>query len=121
MKLDTLWKQGLPGYRGHAQAPQGRVDVTVIGGGFCGLSAALALARRGANVAVLEARGDVAAEASGRSSGHVNNGLAVDYAALAAEAAPFGGVKDSGYGREGSTHGLAEYMHIKYLCQGQLD
>lgn len=84
MKLDTLWKQGLPGYRGHAQAPQGRVDVAVVGAGFCGLSAALALARRGASVAVLEARDDVAAEASGRNGGHVNNGLAVDYAALAA-------------------------------------
>ena len=39
---------------------------------------------------------------------------------LAAEAAPFGGVKDSGYGREGSRHGLDDYMHIKYLCQGNL-
>jgi succinate-semialdehyde dehydrogenase/glutarate-semialdehyde dehydrogenase len=47
--------------------------------------------------------------------------VGINEGALAAEAAPFGGVKDSGYGREGSTHGLAEYMHIKYLCQGQLD
>ncbi|MDH2052014.1 aldehyde dehydrogenase family protein [Achromobacter marplatensis] len=39
---------------------------------------------------------------------------------LAAEAAPFGGVKESGYGREGSRHGLQEYTHIKYLCQGGL-
>ena len=39
----------------------------------------------------------------------------------AAEAAPFGGVKESGYGREGSTHGLDDYLHTKYLCQGQLD
>jgi succinate-semialdehyde dehydrogenase/glutarate-semialdehyde dehydrogenase len=40
--------------------------------------------------------------------------------ALAAEAAPFGGVKESGYGREGSTHGLDDYQHVKYLCQGGL-
>lgn len=40
--------------------------------------------------------------------------------ALAAEAAPFGGVKASGYGREGSVHGLDDYLQIKYLCQGQL-
>lgn len=40
--------------------------------------------------------------------------------ALAAEAAPFGGVKESGYGREGSSHGLDDYQHIKYLCQGGL-
>lgn len=47
--------------------------------------------------------------------------VGINEGALAAEAAPFGGVKDSGYGREGSRHGLDEYMHIKYLCQGQLD
>jgi succinate-semialdehyde dehydrogenase/glutarate-semialdehyde dehydrogenase len=40
--------------------------------------------------------------------------------AIAAESAPFGGVKESGYGREGSTHGLADYLHIKYVCQGGL-
>ena len=40
--------------------------------------------------------------------------------ALASEAAPFGGVKESGYGREGSRHGLDDYLHIKYLCQGGL-
>lgn len=41
--------------------------------------------------------------------------------ALAAEAAPLWGVKESGYGREGSVHGLDDYLHIKYVCQGQLD
>jgi succinate-semialdehyde dehydrogenase/glutarate-semialdehyde dehydrogenase len=46
--------------------------------------------------------------------------VGINEGALAAEAAPFGGVKASGYGREGSVHGLDEYMHIKYLCQGQL-
>ncbi|MFM9899545.1 MAG: NAD-dependent succinate-semialdehyde dehydrogenase [Polaromonas sp.] len=43
--------------------------------------------------------------------------VGVNEGAIAAEAAPFGGVKDSGYGREGSTHGLDEYMHWKYICQ----
>ncbi|OAS15599.1 NAD-dependent succinate-semialdehyde dehydrogenase [Pseudomonas putida] len=47
--------------------------------------------------------------------------VGVNEGAVAAEAAPFGGVKDSGYGREGSVHGLEEYMHIKYVCQGGLD
>ncbi len=46
--------------------------------------------------------------------------IGVNEGALAAEAAPFGGIKDSGYGREGSRHGIAEYMHIKYVCQGAL-
>lgn len=47
--------------------------------------------------------------------------VGVNEGALAAEAAPLGGVKDSGYGREGSIHGLEEYMHFKYICQGNLD
>ena len=34
------------------------------------------------------------------------------------EVAPFGGVKQSGIGREGSSHGIAEYLQIKYLCLG---
>jgi acyl-CoA reductase-like NAD-dependent aldehyde dehydrogenase len=32
--------------------------------------------------------------------------------------APFGGVKQSGLGREGSRYGLDDYMEIKYLCMG---
>jgi glycine/D-amino acid oxidase-like deaminating enzyme len=56
----------------------------VVGGGFTGLSAALALARRGASVVVLEA-GRVATGASGRNGGHVNNGTSHDYAGLAAK------------------------------------
>ncbi len=34
------------------------------------------------------------------------------------EVAPFGGVKESGIGREGSRHGLDDYLEIKYLCMG---
>ncbi len=47
--------------------------------------------------------------------------VGINEGALASEAAPFGGVKESGYGREGSTHGLDDYTHVKYVCQGQLD
>jgi len=36
-------------------------------------------------------------------------------------AAPFGGVKQSGSGREGSKYGLDDYLEIKYLCMGGLD
>ena len=32
--------------------------------------------------------------------------------------APFGGVKHSGFGREGSKYGLDDYMNIKYICFG---
>ncbi|MFT5033469.1 MAG: succinate-semialdehyde dehydrogenase/glutarate-semialdehyde dehydrogenase [Bacteroidia bacterium] len=35
------------------------------------------------------------------------------------EVAPFGGVKQSGFGREGSHYGIDEYMVLKYLCMGQ--
>jgi succinate-semialdehyde dehydrogenase/glutarate-semialdehyde dehydrogenase len=46
--------------------------------------------------------------------------VGINEGALASEAAPFGGVKESGYGREGSRYGLDDYMHTKYLCQGGL-
>lgn len=39
---------------------------------------------------------------------------------VASEAAPFGGIKESGYGREGSRYGLDDYLQIKYLYQGNL-
>jgi succinate-semialdehyde dehydrogenase/glutarate-semialdehyde dehydrogenase len=35
---------------------------------------------------------------------------------LSTEVAPFGGVKQSGLGREGARQGLDEYLEIKYLC-----
>lgn len=40
---------------------------------------------------------------------------------ISTEAAPFGGVKESGNGREGSRYGMDDYTEIKYLCMGGLD
>lgn len=37
---------------------------------------------------------------------------------ISTEVAPFGGVKQSGLGREGSSHGMDEYQEMKYLCMG---
>jgi succinate-semialdehyde dehydrogenase/glutarate-semialdehyde dehydrogenase len=37
---------------------------------------------------------------------------------IATEVAPFGGVKESGIGREGSKYGIEEFLEIKYLCLG---
>ncbi|MBM3777720.1 MAG: NADP-dependent succinate-semialdehyde dehydrogenase [Acidimicrobiia bacterium] len=37
---------------------------------------------------------------------------------LSTEVAPFGGMKESGLGREGSKYGIDEYLEIKYLCMG---
>lgn len=39
---------------------------------------------------------------------------------MSSEAAPFGGIKQSGIGREGSRHGLDDYLEMKYLCMGGL-
>ena len=44
----------------------------------------------------------------------VNEGL------ISTELAPFGGVKESGLGREGSHHGLDEFTELKYVCVGGL-
>ena len=39
---------------------------------------------------------------------------------ISATEAAFGGVKESGFGREGSSHGIDDYTNIKYLCFGNL-
>lgn len=44
----------------------------------------------------------------------VNEGL------MSTTVAPFGGIKESGLGREGSKHGIDEYMELKYVCVGNL-
>ncbi len=40
---------------------------------------------------------------------------------ISTEVAPFGGVKESGLGREGSKYGIDEFVEIKYMCMGGLD
>jgi len=45
----------------------------------------------------------------------INEGL------ISTEVAPFGGVKASGLGREGSKYGIEDYLEIKYLCLGGID
>jgi succinate-semialdehyde dehydrogenase/glutarate-semialdehyde dehydrogenase len=37
---------------------------------------------------------------------------------ISTEVAPFGGVKESGIGREGSKYGTEEFLEVKYLCMG---
>ncbi|MFS2021186.1 FAD-dependent oxidoreductase, partial [Massilia sp. CT11-108] len=54
MKLESYWLDTAPAFAGGAAEPvTGHADVVVVGAGFTGLSAALALARRGASVLVL--------------------------------------------------------------------
>jgi succinate-semialdehyde dehydrogenase/glutarate-semialdehyde dehydrogenase len=47
--------------------------------------------------------------------------VGVNTAAIANEMAPFGGVKQSGLGREGSKYGIEDYLEIKYVCLGGVD
>lgn len=46
--------------------------------------------------------------------------LGINTASFTGPPIPFGGWKQSGLGREGSRHGLAEYMELKYVCFGDL-
>lgn len=45
--------------------------------------------------------------------------VGVNVGIISTEVAPFGGVKQSGIGREGSKYGLDEYVEIKYVCMGK--
>ncbi len=45
----------------------------------------------------------------------INTGL------ISTEVAPFGGMKESGFGREGSKYGIEDYIEVKYLCIGGID
>ena len=44
----------------------------------------------------------------------INEGL------ISTELAPFGGIKFSGQGREGSKYGMEDYLNIKYMCFGNI-
>ena len=46
--------------------------------------------------------------------------IGVNAGIISTEVAPFGGVKESGLGREGSRHGMEEYLEMKYVLQGGL-
>jgi succinate-semialdehyde dehydrogenase/glutarate-semialdehyde dehydrogenase len=44
--------------------------------------------------------------------------VGINVGLISTEVAPFGGVKESGLGREGSKYGIDDYLEIKYLCMG---
>jgi succinate-semialdehyde dehydrogenase/glutarate-semialdehyde dehydrogenase len=46
--------------------------------------------------------------------------VAINEGIISNEVAPFGGVKESGIGREGSKYGIDEYLELKYLCMGNI-
>jgi len=47
--------------------------------------------------------------------------VGINEGAVSNAMAPFGGVKESGNGREGSKYGLDDYLEIKYLCMGGIN
>jgi glycine/D-amino acid oxidase-like deaminating enzyme len=84
MKLTSYWLDTSEPFRdAHPGPVHGRCDAAVIGGGLTGCSAALALAKKGAHVVLLEAE-TIGHAASGRNGGMCNNGFAQDYATLSA-------------------------------------
>src|SRR3954469_22975383 len=85
MKLTSYWLDTSEPFRSASAGPvQGTCDVAVIGGGLTGSSAALALARKGARVVLLEAE-EIGHAGSGRKGGMCNNEFAQDYGMLSAE------------------------------------
>jgi succinate-semialdehyde dehydrogenase / glutarate-semialdehyde dehydrogenase len=54
-----------------------------------------------------------------RVSGALEYGIVgINTGIISTEVAPFGGMKSSGLGREGSKYGIEDYLEIKYLCMG---
>ena len=46
--------------------------------------------------------------------------VGINVGIISTEVAPFGGVKESGIGREGSKYGMEEFLEVKYLCMGDI-
>jgi hypothetical protein len=51
-----------------------------------------------------------------RAGDQADPGLAVNCVKMTGAPIPFGGIKQSGLGREGSRHGLEEFTELKYVC-----
>ncbi|WP_338056471.1 aldehyde dehydrogenase family protein [Salinicola peritrichatus] len=45
--------------------------------------------------------------------------IGINEGAISTEVAPFGGIKESGIGREGSHYGIDDYVEIKYMLMGK--
>ncbi len=47
--------------------------------------------------------------------------IGINVGIISTEVAPFGGMKESGIGREGSKYGMEEFLEVKYLCMGDIN
>ncbi len=87
LTTEPFWWRDAPPEAADGRALPERVDVAVIGGGYCGLSAALELARAGVRVAVLDA-GPLGAGASTRNGGMVGGAVKLEWHDLARRVGP---------------------------------
>ena len=79
MKFVPYWLDTAPPFTGGSEGPPlARADAVVVGGGLNGVSAALALARRGADTVLLE-KTEVGDGASGCNGGMCTTGLAISF------------------------------------------
>ena len=46
--------------------------------------------------------------------------VGINEGAISSETAPFGGIKQSGFGREGSKYGIEDYLQLKYMLFGDI-
>jgi glycine/D-amino acid oxidase-like deaminating enzyme len=80
-KTEPYWWEAAPPFAADDRPVPERVDVAIVGSGYCGLSAALELARAGTSVAVLES-GSLGQGASSRNGGMVSGTIKLDWAGL---------------------------------------
>lgn len=78
MQLKSYWMETAPRFVGATGNLPAKADVVIVGGGFTGLSAALALAKKGADVVVVE-MANIGNGGSGRNGGMCSNGLAIGF------------------------------------------
>ena len=81
-KEAPYWWEAAPPSNATVPAPPDRIDVAIVGAGYCGLSAALELRRHGVGVLVMDA-GRIGHAASSLNGGMVAGSLKLDHAELA--------------------------------------
>jgi glycine/D-amino acid oxidase-like deaminating enzyme len=120
MKLTSYWLETSQPFDGGSSKPlEGRYDVAVVGGGLTGSSAALALAKKGARVAVLEAE-TVGNAASGRTGGSATTALPRTMRSLPASTARMPRTRSTRPSTPASIEQLVEELDCSFARVGKL-